>query len=171
MALLLGALLIVGLDPGPEMLSTHLNVTFAMVWILIIANFIVAGVCFLILNHLAALTFIRGSLLIPFLLLLVFIGSFTSNNSFSDLIVTTIFGVLGYFLVLFGWPRPPLILGLILGRIGENYLWISTAAYKAKWLLFPSVIILILLTIFVVAYPTIKERRGKAKYERPEDAI
>ena len=171
MALLLGALLIVGLQPGPEMLKSRLDVTFAMVWILIISNIIVAGIAFLILNHLAALTFIRGSLLIPFLLVLVFIGSFTANNSIYDLIVTIIFGTLGYFMLLNGWPRPPLVLGLILGKIGENYLWISTAAYGAKWLAFPSVLILIALTIAVVAYPTIKERRGRAKYDRPEDAV
>jgi TctA family transporter len=142
-----------------------------MVWILIIGNLIVAAVCFLVLNQLAALTFIRGSLLIPFLLLLVFVGSFTANNSFNDLVVTLIFGCLGYFMVLYGWPRPPLILGLILGKIGENYLWISTAAYGAKWLLFPSVIILVLITIAVVAYPTIKEKRGRQEYERPADAV
>ncbi|MBI2997052.1 MAG: tripartite tricarboxylate transporter permease [Deltaproteobacteria bacterium] len=171
MALLLGALLIVGLQPGPEMLKSRIDVTFAMVWILIISNIIVAAVCFMVLNHLAALTFVRGSLLIPFLLLLVFIGSFTSNNHLYDLVATIIFGIFGYFMVLYGWPRPPLILGLILGKIGENYLWISTAAYGAKWLLFPSVIVLIVLTIVVIAYPTIKERRGKAKYERPEGAI
>ncbi|MBI2991832.1 MAG: tripartite tricarboxylate transporter permease [Deltaproteobacteria bacterium] len=171
MALLLGALLIVGLQPGPEMLKTRLDVTFAMVWILIIANLIVAAVCFLILNQLAALTFIRGGLLIPFLLMLVFIGSFTANNSLNDLIVTLIFGVMGYYMVLQGWPRPPLILGLILGKIAENYLWISTAAYGAKWLVFPSVIFLVVLTVVIIAYPTIKERRGKAKYERPADVM
>jgi len=171
MALLLGALLIVGLNPGPEMLKTHLHVTFAMVWVLILANIIVAGLCFLILNHLAALTFIRGSLLIPFLLFLVFIGSFTANNDIADVMTTILFGIIGYFMVKFGWPRPPLILGLTLGKIAENYLWISTAAYGAKWLMFPSVIILIAITIFTIAYPTIKERMGKAKYERPEDAV
>jgi TctA family transporter len=142
------------------MLKTRLDVTFAMVWILIIANLIVAAVCFLILNQLAALTFIRGGLLIPFLLLLVFLGSFTANNSLNDLIVTLIFGLMGYYMVLHGWPRPPLILGLILGRIAENYLWISTAAYGAKWLLFPSVIFLILITIGTVAYPILKEKRS-----------
>lgn len=171
MALLLGALLIVGLQPGPEMLKQHLDVTFAMVWILILSNFIVAALCFMILNRLAALTFVRGSLLIPFLLLLVFIGSFTANNDLSDLVTTLIFGVVGYLMVLYGWPRPPLVLGLILGKIAENYLWISVAAYGAKWLLFPNVLILIALTIFTVAYPTIKERMGKARYERPEDAM
>jgi len=171
MALLLGALLIVGLQPGPEMLKSRLDVTFAMVWILIIANIIVAAVCFLVLNWLAALTFVRGSLLIPFLLTLVFIGSFTTNNSINDLLATLIFGITGYVMVRYGWPRPPLILGLILGKIGENYLWISTAAYGAKWLAFPSVLVLIVITIAVVAYPTIKERRGRARYERPADAV
>jgi putative tricarboxylic transport membrane protein len=171
MALLLGAMLIVGLNPGPEMLKSRLDVTFAMVWILIIANIIVGGICFLFLNYLAALTFIRGSLLLPFLMFLVFIGSFTANNSIADIISTLIFGVIGYFMVKFGWPRPPLILGLILGKIAENYLWISTAAYGAKWLLFPTVVGLIALTVFTVAYPTLKERLGKSKYERPQDAV
>ena len=142
-----------------------------MVWVLIISNVIVCGLCFLILNHLAALTFIRGSLLIPFLLFLVFIGSFTANNDLYDIVVTLIFGVTGYFMVKWGWPRPPLVLGLTLGKIAENYLWISTAAYGAKWLMFPSVVILIAITLFTIAYPTIKERMGKAKYERPEDAM
>ncbi len=135
MALLLGAMLIVGLNPGPEMLKSKLDVTFAMVWVLIIANIIVAGICFMFLNHLAALTFVRGSILIPFLMFLVFIGSFTANNDINDNITTILFGVIGYFMVKFGWPRPPLILGLTLGKIAENYLWISTAAYGAKWLL------------------------------------
>ena len=101
----------------------------------------------------------------------MFIGSFTANNDLNDIIVTLIFGVAGYFMVKWGWPRPPLVLGLTLGKIAENYLWISTAAYGAKWLMFPSVVILIAITLFTIAYPTIKERMGKAKYERPEDAM
>ena len=90
-ALLLGAMLIVGLNPGPEMLKSRLDVTFSMVWVLIISNIIVAALCFLILNHLAALTFIRGTLLIPFLMFLVFIGSFTANNDLNDIIATLLF--------------------------------------------------------------------------------
>jgi TctA family transporter len=102
---------------------------------------------------------------------LVFIGSFTANNDITDVMFTLTFGLIGYFMVKYNWPRPPLILGLTLGKIAENYLWISTAAYGARWLLFPTVMGLIALTVFTVAYPTIKERMGKAKYERPEDAV
>ena len=93
----------------------------------------------------------------------MFIGSFTANNDLADIVVTLLFGVIGYCMVKFGWPRPPLILGLTLGKIAENYLWISTAAYGAKWLLFPTVLGLIALTIFTVAYPDDQRTHGQSE--------
>ena len=68
------------------------------------------------------LTYMRGGLIIPFILLLVFVGSYTANGQIADLIVTLIFGVLGYLMVLFGWPRPPLVLGFVLGKARRNLL-------------------------------------------------
>ena len=165
MAILLGAFLLVGLNPGPEMLTKHLDVTFAMVWIRVIANIITAGVAFLFLNQLARITFVRGGLLIPFLLMFVFLGSFTAHNSFNDIVVTLIFGLLGYFMVLFEWPRPPFVLGLVLGGIAENNLWISTSAYGSSWLLHPSVIVILFISLAVVAYPIIKQRRAAGSIE------
>jgi hypothetical protein len=47
-----------------------------------------------------------------------------ANNALNDVISTLIFGFIGFCMVKFGWPRPPLILGLTLGKIAENYLWI-----------------------------------------------
>jgi TctA family transporter len=162
MALVLNALLIVGLAPGPQMLGARLDVTFAMVWVLVLANVLGAGACFLVLNRLVALTFVRGSLLIPFLLLFAFVGSFTANHSFNDLVVTLLFGVVGYGMVRGGWPRPPLVLGLVLGRIAESYLWVSTAAYGGRWLLFPGVLLMMLVTLLIVAWPAVRARRAGA---------
>ncbi len=172
MALLLGAMLIVGLNPGPEMLKSRLDVTFSMVWVLIYRNIIVAALCFLILNHLAALTFIRGTLLIPFsdvssLHRLLYRQQRSQRHHGHP--AFRLYRLLAWSSSVGRGRR--LILGLTLGKIAENYLWISTAAYGAKWLLFPTVLSLIAITIFTVAYPTIKERMGKAKYERPEDAV
>ncbi len=161
MAILLGAFLLVGLNPGPEMLSQHLDITFAMVWILVIANIITAGVCFLFLNQIAKITFVRGGLLIPFLLMFVFLGSFTAHNNLSDIIVALIFGTFGYFMVLFEWPRPPFILGLVLGGIAENNLWISTAAYGASWLVQPSIIVIFLIIVSALGYSIFKNKKGK----------
>src|SRR5258705_114979 len=161
MAILLSGFLIMGIMPGTDMLTKHLALTFSMVWTLAIANVITVLLCLLVLDQLAKLTYVRGGLIIPFVLLLVFVGSYTANNQITDLIVTLIFGVLSYFMVLFGWPRPPFVLGFVLGKVIETYLFISMSRYGFSWLTHPIVIVLIVLMAAVIAYPSIQQRRQR----------
>ncbi len=163
MAILLGGFFLMGLVPGPDMLTKHLIVTFSMVWTIAIANIITVGACFLFLNQLAGLTTVRGHLLIPVILVLVFIGSYTANNHYGDVLVTLIFGGIGYLMVLGGWPRAPFVLGLVLGKIAENYLYISVARYDAAWLTRPIVLVLFAMAVAVILYPLIQEWRSRAK--------
>ena len=162
MAILLGGFFLLGLVPGPDMLTKHLPVTFSMVWTIVIANVVTVLACFLFLDRLARLTMVRGAVLIPAILVLVFIGSYTSNNHYGDLLVTLVFGGIGYLMVLGGWPRAPFVLGLVLGKIAENYLYISVARYEAAWLTRPVVLILIVLAVVVIFYPLIQSRRRHA---------
>ena len=161
MAILLGAFLLVGLTPGPDMLTKHLNVTLTMVWTIVLANIITVAACLVFLNHLAKLTTIRGSLLIPFLVLLISVGAYTANNNLNDILVMLAFGGLGYLMVRFQWPRAPLVLGLVLGEIAERNLWISVARYGAEWLGRPIVVVLLLLTIAVIASALLQQRRTR----------
>jgi putative tricarboxylic transport membrane protein len=158
MAILLGAFMIMGLVPGPDMLSKHLAVTYSMVWTLVIANIITVVLSLAVLNQLAKVTYIRGGVIIPFVLLLVFVGSYTANGQIFDLIVTFCFGVLGYLMVIWGWPRPPLVLGLVLGKLIETYLFISVSRYGFAWLTHPLVIVLMAVMVLVIVYPFV---RGK----------
>jgi TctA family transporter len=153
-AILFGAFLIQGIVPGPDMLNPakHLNLTFSFVWIIIVANIITVAVCFLFLNQLAKITNIRGALLIPFLLLLIYLGGFTVKNSFGDMIMVLIFGALGWLMVQFDWQRPPLLVGLVLGTITERNFWISTRAYGMDWLLHPGVLIIGAIIIGAIVY-------------------
>jgi TctA family transporter len=162
MAILLGAFFLLGMVPGPDMLTKHLPVTFSMVWTIVLANVITVLACFMFLNRLASLTMVRGQLLIPVILMLVFIGSYTSNNHYGDIVVTLIFGGVGYLMVLGGWPRAPFVLGLVLGKIAENYLYISVARYEAAWLTRPVVVVLIALAVAVILYPLFQSRRRAA---------
>ena len=84
--------------------------------------------------------------------------SFTANNSYGDVIVTLIFGAIGYLMVIAGWPRAPFVLGLVLGKIAENYLYISVARYEAAWLYRPVVLVLIALALVVICYPFMRAR-------------
>jgi len=163
MAILLGGFFILGLVPGPDMLTTHLPVTFSMVWTIVLANLITVVVCFLFLNHLASLTSVRGHLLVPVILVMVFVGAYTANNHYGDLLVMLIFGGVGYLMVAAGWPRAPFVLGLVLGKIAENYLYISVARYQAAWLERPIVLVLIVLTVLVILYPFVQMLRERAK--------
>ena len=163
MAILLGGFFLLGLVPGPDMLTTHLAVTFSMVWTIVIANVITVALCFLFLNRLASLSNVRGQLLIPVILVLVFIGSYTANNHYGDLIVTLVFGAIGYLMVGAGWPRAPFVLGLVLGKIAENYLYISVARYGAAWLARPVVLVLIGVALVVIVYPLVQARRARTR--------
>ena len=162
MAILLGAFLIMGLHPGPDMLTKHLAVTYSMVWTLVISNVITVIACLALLPYLAVLTRIRGSVIIPFLLLLVFVGSYTANKQIADLLVTLAAGALGCLMVRYEWPRAPLVLGFVLGKLAETYLFISMARYGYAWLAQPLVILLIVLTLMVIVFPYFQERRTRA---------
>jgi TctA family transporter len=163
MAILLGGFFLLGLVPGPDMLTTHLTVTFSMVWTIVLANIIAVVVCFLFLNHLARLTLVRAHLLIPVILVLVYIGSYTSNNHYGDLLLMLFFGAAGYLMVAGGWPRAPFVLGLVLGKIVENNLYISVARYEAAWLTRPIVLILMVMAVAVILYPLLQGRRLRSR--------
>jgi TctA family transporter len=163
MAILLGGFFLLGLVPGPDMLTKHLPVTFSMVWTIVLANAVTVLVCFVFLNRLARLTTVRGALLVPVIMVLVFIGSYTSNNHYGDIVVTLVFGAIGYLMVLGGWPRAPFVLGLVLGKIAENYLYISLARYDSAWLTRPVVLVLMALAVAVIVYPVLQSRRKVAR--------
>jgi putative tricarboxylic transport membrane protein len=162
MAILLGGFFLLGLVPGPDMLTKHLPVTFSMVWTIVIANVVTVIACFLFLDHLARVTTVRGTVLIPVILVLIFIGSYTSNNHYGDILLTLVFGGIGYLMVVAGWPRAPFVLGLVLGKIAENYLYISVARYEAAWLTRPVVLVLIALALAVIFWPLVQRRRRAA---------
>jgi len=165
MAILLGAFFLQGIMPGPDMLDKHLVLTFSMVWTMVVANIITVAASLLFLNQLAKLTVVRGSVLIPFVLFLAFIGSYTSNNHLGDLVVFLVFGFVGYLMIRCGWPRAPLVLGFVLGKIAENNFYISTIRYGTGWLSRPVVLVLIILTLVVIVYPLLQFRQRKAQVD------
>jgi len=163
MAILLGAFLILGLTPGPPMLKDHLDLVWAMVWILIIANIIGALGFLMIAKYFSLLTIIRASVLVPFILVFVMLGSFLAGNHIGDLVITIIMSVGGYLMKKFDYPRAPLILGLVLGEIAEINLHISLRIWGPAFILRPITLILLALTVISVMYPIWQSWQGKKK--------
>ena len=116
-----------------------LDLTFSFVWVIIISNFITVAICFLFLNTLAKVTQVRGSLIIPLILLLIYLGAFAEKNAFQDMIVVLLFGGLGWIMEKLAWPRPPVLLGLVLGPLAENRLFLASDNYGMAWTWRPGV--------------------------------
>ncbi|HET8568989.1 MAG TPA: tripartite tricarboxylate transporter permease [Candidatus Limnocylindria bacterium] len=152
-AVLLGAFIIQGLVPGKDMLEKDLAITFAMAWTMIIANVIAIAICVLLVRQLAAITRVRGTLLVPPLIALVFLGAYAERNTLFDVGIALAFGALGLALNALGWPRAPLILGLVLGGVIENYLSLSVSRYDYEWLLRPGVAFMLAAAVLVALSP------------------
>lgn len=167
MAILLSAFLVTGLVPGPDMLTKNLNVTFSMVWVIVLSNVITVAVSFLFLGQLAKLTYVKGTLLVPFLLVLITLGAYTANNSILDIVVMLIATAAGVIAIRWNWPRPPFLLAVVLGDTAERYLFLSNSLYGWDWLTkpwaHPFVFALVLITIAGIANPIVRARRARRR--------
>jgi TctA family transporter len=156
MAVLLGAFVMHGLTPGPEMLTKHLDVTYTIVWSLTLAHVIGALICLLGSRWLAQISKVRPQILLPVVLSLVFVAAFQGSHDWGDLFTLFGFGVVGWFMKSFGWPRPPMVLGLVIGAIFERYLFISTELYGIGWLWRPVVIVVLIVVAWSLYRPLSK---------------
>ncbi len=159
-ALFLFALITMGFSPGPYMLERNLDLIYSIVWVLGIASIIGAGLGLLFATPFAKLAELRYSIIVPMILTFVMIGALSATRHSADLLLVVMFGMVGFILKRFSYPRPPLVLGMILGLLMEKYLYISTARYDFAWLQRPLVIILLLLVAVSLGY-TLWSRREK----------
>jgi TctA family transporter len=164
MAILLGAFLIHGLVPGPDMLHKNLDITYAMVWSVALANILGAGLCYAFSPQFARLATLRYTLILPAVLSVVYIGAFEASRSWGDLITLLLFGVFGWLMKQFKWPRPPLVLGLVLGDSIERYMFISIERYGFTWLARPVVAVLLILAIVGLVRPFIADIRRQGGF-------
>jgi putative tricarboxylic transport membrane protein len=159
MAILLGAFMIIGVVPGQEMLTKHLDVVFSMVWILAIANILGVILCLIFVMPMAKLTFVKVSMIVPFIFVFAFIGAFLATNNFGDIIITCIIGALGYGFKVFKYPRAPFVLGAVLGDMTENYLHLSMNLFGLSFLLRPLTLLLFSIIVVTIFFHVRRTRR------------
>jgi len=173
-AILLGALVIQGLRPGPNMLTTNLHITFSMVWAIVVANVLVAALLMIWSKQVAKIAFVPGHLIVPGVIVFVLMGAWLGGASMGDWILCLTMGAIGFIMKRGGWPRPPLILAIILGNILENTLVINMKIYQGPgWLTRPIVMViigLVFLTIYLYVSGIIKNRRTIIKNRRTNDS-
>lgn len=170
MALLLGAFLIHGIAPGPNMLGAQLDITFTLIWTVAIANILGAGACFLLAGQFARVATIRAGILVPLILGIMVIGAYQGAKNYGDLVTLVVFGLLGWAMKRLGWPRPPVILAFVLGGLIENYLFISYLRYGFGWILTPIPGALLAIAAFALLSPLVRRFLPSGRRELAAEA-
>lgn len=119
-AILIGGLMIHGLQPGPLLFSQSPDVIFAIYFAVLFGAFTMMVAMILLAKHLARLTEIPNRMMLPFLLIIAAAGVFSINNRVFDVGVMIAFGALGYVLERLRYPLAPFVLGMLLGPIIED---------------------------------------------------
>ena len=153
MALLLGGFMIHGLVPGKSMVTDNLDVTYTMVWSIALANILGAGLCFAFSGQFAKIATLRYTLVIPAIISIMMVGAYQASADWGDLFTLLIFGIVGWTMKHLKWPRPPLILGFVLGGIVEDYMRISYQIYEWAWVLKPVCTVMLVLAALSLLQP------------------
>ena len=147
MAVFLGGMVLIGLEPGPAMVEGQLNLTYVIVWSLALANVIGAGACLLMSKYVAMLTTIRYAYLAPFMIMVICFAAFQAQRDLGDLIALFLMGMVGILLKRFGWPRPAFLIGFVLADQSETYLYQAVQFYDWGFVQRPGVLIILGLTV------------------------
>jgi putative tricarboxylic transport membrane protein len=154
MAMMLGALMVYGVTPGPLLLREHPNIFWGLISSMYIGN------CMLLILNLPLIPLwvqilkIPYTYLFPSILVFCVIGSYTLNNNVGDVIVMFVFGVVGYLMKRFDFEPAPLVLALILGPLLEDNLRQALLISRGSFMVFltrPISCAFIIVSIIVVA--------------------
>lgn len=119
-AVLMGAFIMHGFQPGPMMYVEHLNIVYAVFGALLAANLAFLIVGMLGVNLFSKIINIQRYILIPCILVLSLVGSYAINQSMFDVYFAIVMGVVGYLLQKYGFTLSPILLSLILGPMSES---------------------------------------------------
>jgi len=152
MVIMLSALMMVGVRPGPEMLTLHLPLSFSLLQVLFVGSFLGALVCLLAAPRLAKIALIPARILVPIVIVVVFIGSFAHDEQFLDLVVLLVFTIIGLAAKKYDFNRPAIVLGFILGDLIEKYLFLSVGTAGPFFFLRPISLSIFLLIVLLFAW-------------------
>ena len=167
-AVLMGGLIIQGLQPGPELFTRYAPMTYTFFAGFVLVQFFMLGIGLLGCRGFAQISRLSDAILIPSVAVLCVVGSFAIHKNFFDVVIMMIFGVLGYLVRKFDLNPAAIVLALILGPIGENGLRRSlrlSGGSPAILFSTPLCWVLIALCVFGVCSPIFMNRMEKKAVE------
>lgn len=155
-AVLLGALVVNDVIPGPRLFQENLQIVFIVVFVLLIANLLTSGIGLLAATRLAKVTRIPATTLAPIILVIALTGVFVDGGNFGNVIATAGFGILGFYMIRFDISRIPVIIAFVLGPIAEQNFHRGLQISRGEYTVFlerPVSVLLAVASILVLCLP------------------
>ncbi|WP_067219304.1 tripartite tricarboxylate transporter permease [Stappia indica] len=163
-ALMMGAMLIQGLNPGPALFSQHADVVYGFMWQMLLTAFMMLGLGLVGAKLFVNMLRIPAALLAPMILIICSLGTYASTNAMADVWLMLAFGVTGYVLSRSGYPIAPIVLGAILGPMAESSFRQGLLISRGDPLSFvssPISIILVVAILAILALPLLRRRKPR----------
>jgi putative tricarboxylic transport membrane protein len=157
-AILLGALMIQGLTPGPLLFVDNPDFVYSVFWAFLVAIVMLLFVSLLTMNIWIKVLSVPKRILLPIIGVFCIVGSFSLNNSFADVWIMLSFGLIGFLMKKYKFPVVPMLLAIVLGPSFERYLRTGLAAANGDPLVFvksPISLVFILIALFSFFKPIV----------------
>ncbi|MCL1482461.1 tripartite tricarboxylate transporter permease [Marinobacter sp. M3C] len=155
-ALMMGAMLIQGLNPGPALFTQSGDVVYGFMWQMLITAFLMLAIGFVGTGLFVRMLKVPTGLLAPMILVVCSIGTYTASNNIADVWIMLVVGVCAFLLSRSGYPIAPIVLGAILGPMAETSFRQSVLISRGDPLAFfasPISIVLVTLIAAVLLFP------------------
>ena len=168
-AIMLGALMMVGITPGPLLFVEQTESVYTIIIGLFLANLFMGLIGYAGVRLFAKIADVPKWIMTPIVFLFCIVGTYALNHTFGDIVVMFVAGIAGYVLLKLGFSVPPIILGMILGKTIENNFRRAYVIYDGDFSVFftrPISLVLLVIAFISLIYPLVmpiilKKRREK----------
>lgn len=168
MAIFLGGLILIGVEPGLGMMERNLDLTFVIIWSLALANVLGTASCLVLAKPISRITLVPFAMIAPFMIAIVYFAAYQVTRSWYDLIALFVLGALGVYMKRFGWSPPALLIGFVLATRLDASVYQSVQVYGMSFLERTGVQIMIaLIVVSIVLAVRLKPHREALTADGP----
>ena len=172
MAIFLGGLILIGVEPGIGMLERHLDLTFLIIWSLAIANVLGTTLCLLLAKPISRITLVPFAMVAPFMIAIIYFAAYQVTRSWYDLITLFVLGVFGVYMKRFGWSPPALLIGFVVANRLDASVYQSVQVYGMSFLERGGVQIMIaLIVVSIILAVRFKRARSPLTADGPHGPV
>ncbi len=164
-AIFLGAMIIHGLRPGPLLFTQHAGTVYTLLVGFAVVNIMIFFVGWFFCKFAGKILIIPKQILAVIIVVLATVGSFSIQQSMMDVATMFVAGIIGYFMLKYGYPLSPVALGLLLGPMLEEAITLTDTMYDNFFMIFtrPLTIVFASFIVFSLFWPIVKKKMIKRR--------